>query len=119
MQLADGIGNRKPFAGFLLGASPHAQRSVNKLLACFIHAFLSFLLHVSSYSALIPSLIAPFDVQENGLHHSVLRAIICWFMDQSDNGEWFALLTYKIGQQITFYRKKRISWSYNDLERAL
>ena len=61
--LADGIGNRKPFAGFLLGA-PTTQRSVNKLLACFIQAFLSFLLHVSSYSALIPSLIAPFDVQK-------------------------------------------------------
>ena len=50
--------------GFLLGASPHAQRSVNKLLACLIHAFLSFLLHVSSYSALIPSLIVSFDVQK-------------------------------------------------------
>ena len=47
--------------GFLLGASPHTQRSVNKLLSCLIHAFLSFLLHVPSYSALIPSLIAPVD----------------------------------------------------------
>ena len=53
------------------------------------------------YSLLIPSLIAPFDVQKNGLHHSVLRAIIRWFMDRSDNGEWCALLTYKIGQKIT------------------
>ena len=58
--LADGIGNRKTFAGFLLGVSPHARRSVNKLLACLIHAFLSFLL--SSYSVSIPSLIAPVDV---------------------------------------------------------
>ena len=99
--LADGIGSRKAFAGFLLGASPHAQRSVNKLLACLIHAFLSFLLHVSSYSALIPSLIAPFDMQKNGLHHSVLRAIIRRFMDRGDNRDWCALLTYKIGKKIT------------------
>ena len=53
------------------------------------------------YSALIPSLIAPFDVQKNGLHHSVLRAIIRWFMDRSDNGKLCALLTYKIGQKNT------------------
>ena len=38
---------------------------------------------------------------KNGLHHSVLRAIIRWFMDRSDNGEWCALLTYEIGQKIT------------------
>ena len=38
---------------------------------------------------------------KNGLHHSVLRAIIRWFMDRSDNGEWCALLTYKIGPTIT------------------
>ena len=75
--------------------------------------------------ALIPSLIAPFDVQKNGLHHSVLRAIIRWFMDQSDNGEWCALLTYEIGKKkllfyrLLFYRKKRISSLYHDLERAL
>ena len=38
---------------------------------------------------------------KNGLHHSGLRAIGRWFMDRSDNGEWCALLTYKIGQKIT------------------
>ena len=54
------------------------------------------------YSALIPSLIVPFDVQKTDCaHHSVLRAIIRWFMDRSDNGEWCALLTYKIGKKIT------------------
>ena len=30
-----------------------------------------------------------------------LRAIIRWFMDRSDSGEWCALLTYEIGQKIT------------------
>ena len=58
------------------------------------------------YSALIPSLIAPFDVQKNGLHHSVLRAIIRWFMDRSDNGEWCALVSYKIGPKITILSRE-------------
>ena len=53
-----------------------------------------------------------------------------FFMDQSDNGEWCDLLTYKIGIKITIlslarsaFRKKRVSqearFSFHDLERAL
>ena len=86
------------------------RRKVNKLLACLIHAFLSFLLHVSSDSALYPLLIVSFDMQKNGLHHSVLRAIIRWVLDQSDNGEWCALSTYKIGLKFTISSQEHISY---------
>ena len=41
-----------------------AWHRVNKWLACLIHAFLWFLLHVSSYSALNPLLIASFDMKK-------------------------------------------------------
>ena len=78
-----------PFAGFLLGASRYAQRiyyRVNKLLAYlnFNSCVSVILLHVSSYSALIPSLIAPFDAQKTGCIIPVfLRVIIRWFMHES------------------------------------
>ena len=87
--LADRIGHRKPFAGFLPVASCHSQRRVNKWLAYLIHAFLSFLLHVSSIALVLnPLLIVSFDAKPV-LHHSVMWAIIglCWSMDRSDNGE--------------------------------
>ena len=44
---------------------------------------------------------------------------IGWFQDRSDNGEWCMLSTYKYVQNLLFYRKKRISLSYNDMEGAL
>ena len=53
------------------------------------------------YSALNPSLIASFDMQKMIAHHSVLRAIIRWFLDRSDNGEWCTLSTYTIGLKFT------------------
>ena len=67
-----------------------------------------------------PSLIASFDMQKNRLHHSVLRAIICWFLDRSDNGEWCTLSTYKIGLKFTILSQEAhflvIQWSGRGVE---
>ena len=59
-------------------------------------------------SAFSPSLIASFDrlLCKNGLHHSVLRAIIRLFVVVRSiygnyNEEWCALSTYKIGLTFT------------------
>ena len=84
--LADGIGNRMPFAGFLPAATRHMQRQVNKWLACLIHAFLSFYFMFSLQCA--HSIVnCALRCAKNGLHHSVLRAIIRWFTKKiKENG---------------------------------
>ena len=75
----------------------------------FSHFYFMFPLTVHRY------VIASFDMQKNGLHHSVLRAIIHWFLDRSDNGEWCALSTYKISLKLTIISQEAhflvIQWS--------